>query len=89
MAQPRNQIHPGAERPVHVKPEPFALADICQRLDVVYCAGIDCAGCPNNAEWSKTSLAVVDDGRFERLEIDLELLVGWHLAERIAPQPPR
>jgi hypothetical protein len=69
-----------------VEPKIFLLADIGQRVEVVNCSGVGRPRGANDAEWQKAILPILRDSRFQRLQVNLEEVVDWHKAERIATQ---
>ncbi len=69
-----------------MEPQAFLLADIGHCIQIVDGAGVGRARRANNTEGLMTISAVQRDGGFERLEVDLEVIIDRHEMERLASE---
>jgi len=71
---------------IHMEPELFPLAEISDGIQIIDCAGVDGAGCGDDAKRQHTRCAVFCDLSFKRLEIDGVVGVYRDMAHPIRAQ---
>ena len=82
--QIRSQNRQRAIGAVHVEPEPLALANAGQRVEVIDGPRVDGAGGSHHEERHEARAAIRVNGFLQGVQIDPKMSVYWNQAERIA-----
>ena len=76
-----------ADRAVHVEPEVFAFANICQGIQVIHCTSVDRPCAANDTNRAMARFTILREGVLQSLQVDGVIIFYGNFPQTGTTQP--